>query len=62
MGNVMEGFNIYSLISQISLLLPEVNNKIKEFSESDPYKFFNYNTGNIEIQKDGEIMTIYFPI
>ena len=26
------------------------------------YKFFLQNTGNVEIQKDNEIMTIYFPI
>ena len=26
------------------------------------YKFFLKNTGNVEIQKDNEIMTIYFPI
>jgi len=26
------------------------------------YKFFLYNTGHVEIQKDNKIMTIYFPI
>lgn len=28
----------------------------------DLYKFFQENTGNVEVQKDNDIMTIYFPI
>lgn len=35
---------------------------MKPFSAKNAYQFFEQNTGNVEIQKDGEIMTIYFPI
>ena len=32
------------------------------FSSTNIYKFFQQNTGNVEVQKDNDIMTIYFPI
>ena len=42
--------------------MTEVREKIKDFKETIIYEFFFKNSGNVEVQKDGEIMTIYFPI
>jgi hypothetical protein len=39
-----------------------VKEKINEFSSTNIYQFFKRNTGNVEIIKDNEVMTIYFPI
>ncbi len=36
--------------------------KLGDFVFTDTFRFFQTNTGNIEIQKDGEIMTLFFPI
>jgi hypothetical protein len=59
---VKEGFDIFNLINQLALSLPEVVDILKDFSKSEAYQFFKYNTGNVEIIKDEEIMTICFPI
>jgi len=42
--------------------MPIVNDKIGRFLNKDAYLFFKMNTGHIEIQKEGEVMTVYFPI
>jgi len=42
--------------------LPDVGQLIEKFSETKIYQFFIRNMGNVEIQKDNEIMTIYFPV
>jgi len=49
MGGVVEGFDIYSLINQLSILLPDVEDKISQFTGSPSYSFFKKNTGNVEI-------------
>ena len=61
-NNVKEGFDIYNLINQLALSLPEVLDALKDFTKSEAYQFFRFNTGNVEIIKDEEIMTICFPI
>ena len=61
-GNITEGFNIFCLINQLAIALHDVKEKIKAFEATIIYKFFSKNTGNVEVQKDDEIMTIYFPI
>ena len=49
MGGIVEGFDIYSLINQLSILLPDVEDKISLFTEGPFYSFFKNNTGNVEI-------------
>ena len=61
-GNITEGFNIFCLINQLAIALHDVKEKIKAFEATIIYQFFSKNTGNVEVQKDDEIMTIYFPI
>ena len=61
-GSIIEGFDIYCLINQLAIALPDVREKIEAFSASSVYTFFQANTGNVEVQKDNDIMTIYFPI
>ena len=61
-GNITEGFNIFILIKQLTLALPDVKKKIDVFSQTNVYQFFKENTGNVEVTKDNDIMTIYFPI
>ena len=36
-GPVTEGFNIYCLINQLAIALPDVNEKMKKFSSSNIY-------------------------
>jgi hypothetical protein len=61
-NNVKEGFDIFNLINQLALSLPEVLDALTDFTKSEAYGFFKFNTGNVEILKDDEIMTICFPI
>jgi|TARA_B110000285_G_C15099076_1_gene603887 hypothetical protein len=46
----------------LAIALTDVKEKIKNFEATVIYQFFLENTGNVEVQKEGEIMTIYFPI
>ena len=46
----------------MALSIPEVNTIFKDFSKGEAYQFFKYNTGNVEIIKEDDIMTINFPI
>lgn len=61
-NNVKEGFDIFNLINQLALSLPEVLEALGDFTKGEAYQFFKFNTGNVEIIKDEEIMTICFPI
>lgn len=61
-NNVKEGFDIFNLINQLALSLPEVLDALADFTKSEAYGFFLFNTGHVEILKDDEIMTICFPI
>jgi len=44
------------------MALPDVKEKIDSFSATNIFQFFKRNTGNVEVHKDDEVMTIYFPI
>jgi hypothetical protein len=44
------------------MALPDVKEKINRFSETNIFQFFKRNTGNVEVHKDNEVITIYFPI
>lgn len=68
---IIEGFDIFCLIRQLSIALPDVREMLKERQNlgtdasaafKDIYMFFSDHTGNVEVVKDDEIMTIYFPI
>jgi len=49
LGNIFEGFDIYCLINQLATALPDVGEKILAFSSTNIYKFFQQNTGNVEV-------------
>jgi len=61
-GKITEGFNIFCLINQLMIAMPDIAEKISTFRNSLIFQFFKLNTGNVEVSKDNEIMTIYFPI
>ena len=61
-GNVLEGFNIYSLVNQLAAMLPETNEYISVFKDKSYYQFFEINTGNIEAKVEADLMRLYFPI
>jgi hypothetical protein len=62
LGNIIEGFDIYTLINQLAIALPDVKEIMRPYQDTNAYMFFKYHTGNVEVQKDNDIMTIYFPI
>lgn len=62
LGNIIEGFDIFTLINQLAIALPDVRDIMKPYMQTNAYLFFKYHTGNVEIQKENDIMTIYFPI
>jgi hypothetical protein len=59
---IIEGFDIYILINQLAVALPKVQTLTSGWTDYTMYQFFKKNTGNVEVIKNGEIMTIYFPI
>jgi hypothetical protein len=58
----LEGFDIFCLINQLATAQPELEEKLEALSQMNSYKFFQSNTGNVEVLKDDETLTIYFPI
>lgn len=62
LGRILEGFDIYCLINQLVTAQPDLEEKITSLSLLSSYKFFQSNTGNVEVLKDEETLTIYFPI
>lgn len=62
LGRIFEGFDIYCLINQLATAQPDLQDKLKSLSSTISYKFFQGNTGNVEVQKEDETLTIYFPI
>lgn len=62
MGKIFEGFDIYCLINQLATAQPDLDEKLTALSSTNSYRFFQSNTGNVEVQKADETLTIYFPI
>jgi hypothetical protein len=48
-NQIVEGFDIFTLINQLCIALVDVKTLIKPFSSKNSYIFFKQNTGNVEI-------------